>query len=65
MIGIGGIATAEDALEFIIAGAAAVQIGTAGFVHPDAALRVVEGLEDFCRREGLANLAQLRGSLQL
>lgn len=65
VIGIGGIATAEDALEFLIAGAAAVQIGTAGFVHPDAAVRVVEDLEAFCRREGIAGMAQLCGSLRL
>ncbi len=65
VIGIGGIATAADALEFIIAGAAAVQIGTAGFMNPAAAVEVVQGLETFCRQEGIGSLTGLRGSLRL
>ncbi len=65
VIGIGGITRAEDALEFIIAGAAAVQIGTAGFMNPRAALQVLDGVQEYCSRQGIANLAQLRGSLQL
>ncbi|HNW58250.1 MAG TPA: dihydroorotate dehydrogenase [bacterium] len=65
VIGIGGIISAADALEFIIAGAAAVQIGTASFMHPGAAIEVVEGLEIWCRQEGITTLAELRGSLRL
>jgi dihydroorotate dehydrogenase (NAD+) catalytic subunit len=60
IIGIGGIATAEDALEFILAGACAVQVGTANFYAPDTALRVAEGIGEYCRRKKL-HLADLVG----
>ncbi len=64
IIGIGGIATAEDALEFIIAGACAVQIGTANFYAPETALRVADGIRDYCRRKR-THLADLVGTLKL
>jgi dihydroorotate dehydrogenase (NAD+) catalytic subunit len=64
IVGIGGISTPEDALEFIIAGAQAVQVGTANFYAPDTALRVVEGIRDHCRRKRL-HLAGLVGSLKV
>ena len=64
VIGMGGIVTAEDALEFLIAGARAVQIGTANFFAPDTALRVVEGIRDYCRRHR-QNLSEVIGSLRL
>jgi dihydroorotate dehydrogenase (NAD+) catalytic subunit len=64
IIGIGGIASAEDAIEFLIAGAQAVQIGTANFYAPDTALRVADGIADYCRRKEL-HLGQLVGSLKL
>jgi dihydroorotate dehydrogenase (NAD+) catalytic subunit len=64
LIGIGGIASAEDALEFIIAGARAVQIGTANFYSPGTSLRVVEGIADYCRRKKM-NLAEIIGSLKI
>jgi dihydroorotate dehydrogenase (NAD+) catalytic subunit len=64
LIGIGGIASAEDALEFIIAGARAVQIGTANFYSPGTSLRVVEGIRDYCRRKKM-NLSELVGSLKI
>jgi dihydroorotate dehydrogenase (NAD+) catalytic subunit len=64
IIGIGGIATAEDALEFIIAGAHAVQIGTANFYAPETALRVVEGIRKYCHRKR-THLAGLVGTLKL
>jgi len=64
VIGIGGIATAEDALEFIIAGAHAVQVGTANFYAPDTPLRVVEGIRAYCQRHRL-HLSDLVGSLRL
>ncbi len=63
LIGIGGIASADDALEFILAGACAVQVGTANFYAPDTALRVIEGIRDYCRRKRL-HLSDLVGSLQ-
>jgi dihydroorotate dehydrogenase (NAD+) catalytic subunit len=63
LIGIGGIANAQDALEFIIAGAQAVQVGTANFYAPDTALRIVEGIREFCQRKRV-HLAELVGSLK-
>ncbi|MGH9375375.1 MAG: dihydroorotate dehydrogenase [Terriglobia bacterium] len=64
VMGIGGIATAKDALEFIIAGASAVQVGTANFYAPDTAVRVAEGIRAYCLRQRL-NLSDLVGSLRL
>jgi len=64
VIGVGGISTAEDALEFLIAGASAVQVGTANFVDPDAMQKVIDGLERFCREEGIGDIRTLIGSLE-
>jgi len=64
IIGIGGIASAEDAIEFLIAGARAVQVGTANFYAPDTALQVADGIADYCSRKHI-NLDQLVGSLKL
>lgn len=63
VIGIGGILTAEDALEFLVAGATAVQIGTGNFVDPRSPIRVIEGLRRFLEAEGVASMAPLIGSL--
>lgn len=64
LIGIGGIATAEDALEFIIAGARAVQIGTANFYSPETGLRVAEGIREYCQRKRM-HLTELVGTLKV
>jgi dihydroorotate dehydrogenase (NAD+) catalytic subunit len=64
IIGIGGIASAEDALEFLIAGARVVQVGTANFYDPGASLRIVDGIRDYCRRKRL-HLSDLIGSLKV
>lgn len=64
VIGLGGIVRAEDAVEFLLAGASAVAVGTATFADPRAPLRVLEGLERYCRRQGLARLGELRGALK-
>ncbi len=61
VVGLGGICTAADALEFIMAGASAVQIGTANFVDPTVTLRVVDGLADYCRRHGVDRITDLIG----
>jgi dihydroorotate dehydrogenase (NAD+) catalytic subunit len=61
VIGCGGIVTAGDALEFIMAGAAAVQVGSATFRNPRASLDVLEGIESFMEREGIKNLGEIRG----
>jgi dihydroorotate dehydrogenase (NAD+) catalytic subunit len=64
VIGIGGIMTASDALEFLIVGARAVQVGTANFVDPAAMLTIIDGIEAFLVEEGLEDINQLIGSLQ-
>jgi dihydroorotate dehydrogenase (NAD+) catalytic subunit len=61
VIGCGGIASATDAIEFVMAGATAVQVGTATFSNPCAPLDILEGIESFLRDEGLADLGELRG----
>lgn len=61
VIGLGGIASGADALEFIMAGATAVQIGTANFVHPAVGTAVVDYLNDYCRRHKVASISELRG----
>ncbi len=63
VIGMGGIVTAEDAIEFILAGAAAVSIGTANFMYPDAALRVIEGIEEYMRHYGVEDIGELVGAV--
>ena len=64
VIGMGGIATAEDALEFIIAGASAVQIGTANFVDPFVWTKVLAGLEDYMRRHQVSRHQDLVGTIE-
>jgi dihydroorotate dehydrogenase (NAD+) catalytic subunit len=65
VIGLGGIMTASDALEFIIAGAAAVQIGTASFVNPCASLDILDGMESYMRTKRVFRLSDLRGTLDI
>ena len=64
IIGLGGISTAEDALEFLIAGARAVQVGTANFYDPAASIHIVEGLREYCQRKRL-HLSEIVGSLNV
>jgi dihydroorotate dehydrogenase (NAD+) catalytic subunit len=64
VIGIGGIAGLEDALEFILAGASAIQVGTANFYDPGTSPRIVQGLRDYCKRKRL-HFADLVGSLRI
>ena len=59
VIGIGGIMNGDDALQYLLAGASAVQIGTANFVDPSAPAKTLEGIEAFCRREQIDRMAQL------
>ena len=61
VVGLGGITDARDALEFIMAGATAVQIGTANFIDPTTCIKVIEGLEDYCSRHGVNDISELRG----
>jgi dihydroorotate dehydrogenase (NAD+) catalytic subunit len=63
VIGIGGISSLEDALEFFIAGACAVQVGTWNFINPRITLDIIEGLEKHMREQHMESLSQLRGTL--
>jgi len=63
VIGMGGIASARDALEFIIAGATAVQVGTANFVDPFIWSKLLDGLADYMRRHKIARMSDLVGSI--
>jgi dihydroorotate dehydrogenase (NAD+) catalytic subunit len=65
VIGIGGIQTAADALEYLLVGASAVQVGTANFRNPRACVEILEGIEAFLREERLPGIASFRGKLLL
>jgi len=65
VIGLGGIATGEDAAEFLIAGASAVEVGTANFWEPAAVCRITDELDEFLRRENLHNVSALVGTLDM
>ena len=64
VIAIGGAATWQDAVEFIMAGASAVQVGTATFANPNAMIEMIDGLAAFMRRKGYHNLEEMRGLIQ-
>ena len=64
IIGMGGIMTAHDALEFLIAGARAVAVGTANFVNPAATVEIIEGIEKFLEEEGISDVQSLVGTLK-
>lgn len=64
IIGMGGIATAEDALEFILAGATAVSVGAANFINPYATIEVIEGIEDYMRRNNVDDIKDLIGAVK-
>ena len=65
VIGMGGITCAEDAIEFLMAGATAVQVGTANFTDPYAMPKIIQGLNDWCDKHGVKNVSELTGTLQL
>ena len=64
IIGMGGIASAKDALEFILAGATAVSVGTANFNNPNTTIEVIEGIEDYMERHGVEDINNLIGSVK-
>ncbi|MDF1543059.1 MAG: dihydroorotate dehydrogenase [Anaerosomatales bacterium] len=64
VIGMGGIMDAEDAAEFMLAGASAISIGTANFVDPTTSMRVSDGLAEFCRARGIRRVSELTGALR-
>jgi dihydroorotate dehydrogenase (NAD+) catalytic subunit len=61
----GGIVTAEDAIEFLLAGAWAVQVGTTNFINPEAPVQIAEGIRDFLAARGLSSPADLRGRVEI
>jgi dihydroorotate dehydrogenase (NAD+) catalytic subunit len=63
IIGCGGIMTAEDAVEYLLAGAAALQVGTATFLHPRAMIDVIEGLERYCAAHSISRVAELTSAV--
>ena len=63
IIGLGGIMNAKDAIEFMLAGATAVQIGTANFIDPMTAFNVVEGIKSYLQRHGYNSVNQIIGSI--
>ncbi len=63
VVGMGGISTWEDAAEMMIAGAAAVQVGTANFRDPMACVKIIDGLQEFARQNGLQSIAELTGTV--
>ncbi len=65
IIGMGGIATGEDAIEFMLAGATAVAVGAANFVDPLASLHVLEGMVAYCKENGVAQVSELIGALEV
>ncbi len=65
VIGMGGITCAEDAVEFLMAGATAVQVGTANFTDPYAMPKIICGLNDWCDKHGVKNVSELTGTLRL
>lgn len=65
VIGIGGIMTGNDALEYLIAGAKAVEVGTANFIDPQATLRIIRELDSFCEIRGIDKIEEIIGTLKL
>ena len=65
ILGIGGIRTASDAIEFIIAGASAVAVGTANFIEPGCAVKIIEGIKKYCAGHNIKDIKELIGTLEV
>lgn len=65
VIGMGGILEGNDALQFLIAGAKAVEVGTANFIDPEATVRIIHELDDYCQKKGIDRIEALIGSLRI
>jgi len=65
VIGLGGIMNANDAIEFMLAGAAAIQVGTANFIDPQVSIKILDEIADYCEKNGIANVSDLTGGLIL
>jgi dihydroorotate dehydrogenase (NAD+) catalytic subunit len=62
--GLGGIMNAEDAIEFMLAGASSVQIGTANFIHPDITCKIIEGIFQYCKQYGIKDITEIIGAME-
>jgi dihydroorotate dehydrogenase (NAD+) catalytic subunit len=65
ILGMGGITTGTDAIEFMLAGATAVAVGTANFMNPRATIDVLEGMAAYCKEQGVTDINDLIGALQV
>lgn len=65
ILGIGGIVTGEDVIEFMLAGATAVSIGTGNFISPDVSIKAIEGIEKYMKKHNIENLKDIIGSVQM
>lgn len=65
VVGIGGIANTEDALEFLLAGASLIQVGTSNFVDPQTSIKIIEGLRNYCKENKLSKIKSLIGKLKI
>ena len=65
VIGLGGIMNARDAVEFLLAGATAIQIGTANFIDPAITVKVAEGINEYLDRHGFASVRDIIGALEV
>lgn len=65
VIGLGGIMNAADAIEFMLAGASAIQIGTANFIDPTVSIKVIDGINDYCDRHGYKSVSEIIGALEI
>ena len=64
ILGMGGITNGQDAIEFILAGATAVAVGTSNFMDPASTVKVTNGIIDYCERHGVQDINELRGALK-
>jgi dihydroorotate dehydrogenase (NAD+) catalytic subunit len=64
VIGMGGIMNAVDAVEFMLAGATAVAVGTANFINPKATIGIIEGIEVFMEENGISDIGEVTGALE-
>jgi len=64
VIGMGGIMTADDALQYLLAGASAIQIGTGTFVDPSIPIRVLDGIKEYCAKEGIESVEKVKEFLK-
>lgn len=65
VVGVGGIMNATDAIEFMLAGATAIQVGTANFIDPQVSIKIIEGIEEYCQKNSISKVSDLTGGLIL